>query len=111
MSNALQKSSSTDSLFGMALAQAFAGAVFGAAVDTTIDCAEAASEIYSDRFEAQQQRTNGKQFEMGVKKSLAPTFADFSSGHTSNKNNGLQMRYLNQAAAQMHRKHAPRLAA
>ncbi|PZQ46920.1 MAG: hypothetical protein DI551_04315 [Micavibrio aeruginosavorus] len=68
----------SDSLFGMALAQAFMGFAFGAGVEQVWEAGESASAIYADRFD--QKRTNGRGvyegvFELGNKKSLAGTFA------------------------------------
>lgn len=67
--------SGTDSFFGMALAQAFTGMVYGPCADQIWDAGETLSAIYEDRCD--QKRTNGRgvcEFELGVKKSLAETF-------------------------------------
>ena len=72
------QSSANDSIFGMALAQAFMGFTFGAGVDTAWEAAEIGSGIYADRHSSSARKapqaagTNG--FELGVKNSLAPFF-------------------------------------
>jgi hypothetical protein len=70
------KSNSNDSIFGMALMQAFMGFSFGPEVDMAWEAAETASTIYTDRHSSSVQngqRANGK-IELGVKNSLAPVF-------------------------------------
>ncbi len=60
----------TDSLFGMALTQAFMGFAFGADVDMAFEAGEIASAVYVDR------RTNGNKgnFQLGVNNSLQGMF-------------------------------------
>ena len=66
--------SSADSFFGMALAQAFTGMVFGSGAEQIWDAGETLSAIYEDRCD--QKRTNGRGvYALGNKKSLAETFA------------------------------------
>jgi hypothetical protein len=62
------KTSNTDSLFGIALAQAFMGAVFGLAVDTGWEATEIASTVYEDR--------KPPSFTLGQKNSLTGIFAN-----------------------------------
>ena len=67
--------SSTDSFFGMALAQAFTGMVFGSGAEQIWDAGETLSAVYEDRYD--QKRTNGRdvcEYALGAKKSLAETF-------------------------------------
>lgn len=71
--NPLSKpSSSGDSLFGMALAQAFTGLVYGPGVDLCWEAAEIASAVREDRKPANR---NESPFELGAKKSLGGIFA------------------------------------
>lgn len=70
---ALPQQSSTDSFFGMALAQAFMGMVYGPCADQIWDAGETLSAIYEDRYD--QKRTNGRGvYELGKKSSLAECF-------------------------------------
>ena|SRR5688572_20090190 len=71
---AIKPASPTDSAFGMALAQAFMGGVFGIGVDMGWETGEIASAMREDR------RTSGQgNYELGVKNSLAGDFSRFSS--------------------------------
>lgn len=71
-----QKTGSTDSLFGMALAQAFTGLAFGIGVEQLWEAGEMASAVHEDRYAAKAQtRTNDQSFELGVRKSLSGVFA------------------------------------
>ncbi len=68
--------SANDSIFGMALCQAFTGFAFGPEVSDVWEAAETASAIYTDRYSssvATANRTNGK-VELGVKNTLGPVF-------------------------------------
>lgn len=68
--------SATDSIFGLALAQACLGVAFGPEVSDAWEAAETASAIYTDRHSSSVQtaaRTNGT-IELGVKNTLAPVF-------------------------------------
>lgn len=67
--------SNSDSFFGMALAQAFTGMVYGADVYAICNAGTALSAIHEDRCD--QKRTNGRGgvYELGIKKSLAGDFA------------------------------------
>lgn len=67
-----QRTTSSDSLFGMALTQAFTALVLGPAADLLWEAGEIASTIYEDRTS---KRTNGRVYEMGVKRSLSEDFA------------------------------------
>jgi hypothetical protein len=68
--------SSTDSFFGMALAQAFTGLAFGVDAECIWEAGEVASAIHQDRVEAKaQKRTNGMDFTLGVKQSLSGIFS------------------------------------
>lgn len=67
-----QRPSSSDSLFGMALAQAFTAMVLGPAADLIWEAGEVASIVHEDRTV---KRTNGRVYEMGVKRSLMEDFA------------------------------------
>lgn len=63
------KTTQTDSLFGMALAQAFVGVVLGPAAHAAWEAGEIASAVRDDR------RTNGDNgFKLGVKNSLGGIF-------------------------------------
>lgn len=64
-------SSSGDSLFGMALAQAFMGLVYGPGVDLCWEAAEIASAVREDRKPANDDRAP---FELGARKSLGGIF-------------------------------------
>jgi hypothetical protein len=65
--------SAADSFFGMTLAMAFTGSVYGADMVQVYNASEAASEIYKDRF---QKRADGTgNFQLGVKNSLGKAFA------------------------------------
>lgn len=65
--------SDSDSFFGMALAQAFMGMVFGAGAEQIWDAGETLSTIYEDRTD--QIRTNGRGvYTLGNKKSLVENF-------------------------------------
>lgn len=70
--------SSTDSFFGMALAQVFMGHVFGEGLNDLWDAGEIASAIHEDRFEAK--RTNHRVYDLGVRLSLAGDFTRISMG-------------------------------
>lgn len=71
-----QKTTTTDSLFGMALAQAFTGLAFGIDAEQLWEAGEIASAVRDDRTAATaQKRTNGLSFELGVKNSLTGVFA------------------------------------
>lgn len=67
--------SNSDSFFGMALAQAFTGMVYGADAYAFCDAGKALSAIHEDRND--QKRTNGRGgvYELGAKRSLAGDFA------------------------------------
>lgn len=65
-------SSSGDTLFGMALAQAFMGLVYGPCVDMCWEACEIASAVREDRKPANDQSAP---FELGAKKSLGGIFA------------------------------------
>jgi hypothetical protein len=66
--------SSSDSFFGMALASAFTGMVFGSGADLICDAGQTLSAVYEDRYD--QKRTNGRGvYELGNKQSLADAFA------------------------------------
>lgn len=69
------KTTSTDSLFGMALAQAFTGLAFGADVALGWEAGEMASAIHEDRFQAKAEKRAQAGFELGVKKSLSGVFS------------------------------------
>lgn len=74
--NQTRKTSATDSLFGMALAQAFTGLAFGVDAASLWEAGEVASAIHQDRMEAKaQKRTNGMDFTLGVKQSLSGIFS------------------------------------
>ena len=77
MSNTMKPSanptSNSDSLFGMALAQAFIGVAFGVGAEQIWDAGEAASAAYVDRTVTQRTNGNGN-FTLGVKNSLADGF-------------------------------------
>ena len=64
-------SSSGDSLFGMALAQAFMGLAYGPCVDMAWEAAEISSAVREDRKPA---NINAAPFELGVNKSLGDIF-------------------------------------
>ncbi len=69
----IPQQSSTDSFFGMALAQAFMGMVCGPVADQIWDAGETVSAIYEDRND--QKRTNGRGvYALGNKRSLADGF-------------------------------------
>ncbi len=69
----IPQSNSSDSFFGMALAQAFTGMVFGSGAEQIWDAGETLSAIHEDRYD--QKRTNGRGvYELGNKKSLAGDF-------------------------------------
>lgn len=71
--NPLSKpSSSGDSLFGMALAQAFMGLVYGPGVELAWEAAEIGSAVREDRKPA---NTNAAPFQLGAAKSLGGIFA------------------------------------
>jgi hypothetical protein len=79
---ALPQQSSTDSFFGMALAQAFTGMVYGACADQIWDAGETLSAIYEDRCD--QKRTNGRGvYELGNKRSLADCFTRMTEKTTA----------------------------
>lgn len=68
--------SANDSLFGMALAQAFVGFAFGPEVSDAWEAAEIGSAIHTDRHSSTVQmagRTNGS-IELGARKTLSPVF-------------------------------------
>ena len=65
--------SSSDSLLGMSLAQAFMGLVYGPCADLLWEAGEIASAVCEDR------RTNEGNFVMGVKKSLDGIFTRSST--------------------------------
>lgn len=65
---ATKPASTGDSLFGMALAQAFMGMVYGPCADLLWEAGEIASAVCEDR------RTNNGSFSLGVKQSLAGIF-------------------------------------
>lgn len=71
------RTTATDSLFGMVLAQSFTGMVLGTGAETAWEAAEIGSEVYTERHRPCQvkrdARTNGN-FELGVKNSLSPVF-------------------------------------
>lgn len=70
MTPATKPASTGDSLFGMALAQAFMGMVYGPCADLLWEAGEIADAVCEDR------RTNDKgNFVLGVKNSLAGAFA------------------------------------
>ncbi len=50
---------SSDSLFGMALARAFTGLAFGSVFDYAWEACEAASAMYEDRFAKPAAKSNG----------------------------------------------------
>jgi hypothetical protein len=66
--------SAADSFFGMTLAMAFTGSVYGADMVQTYNACEAASEVYKDKY---QNATNG--FQLGVKNSLGKVFASIDN--------------------------------
>ncbi len=66
--------STTDSLFGMALAQAFLGAAFGPGVYMAWEAAENCSAIYEDRKKAAPKSPLPQKFDLGVKNSLSGPF-------------------------------------
>jgi hypothetical protein len=63
--------SSSDSFFGMALAQAFTGLAFGPMTETVWEAAEMTSAIYEDRSAG---KTTKSGYELGVRNSLAHAF-------------------------------------
>ena len=65
-----QKTTSTDSLFGMALCQAFTGLAFGTGIEQMWEAAEVTSQVYTDRFKLGQQKSLTGTFE---RKSVAET--------------------------------------
>ncbi len=69
----------TDSLFGMVLAQAFTAFAYGPLIDQIWDAAEIASEAYEDRM-VSKKRTNGRVFELGVSSGLAGDFGRMATG-------------------------------
>lgn len=71
--SASYRPANSESLFGMALAQAFLGFVHGPLVEQLWEAGEVASAVYEDRY--QEKRTNGRVYDLGVKKSLADDFA------------------------------------
>ncbi len=75
-----QKARTTDSLFGMALAQAFTGLAFGAGVEQLWEAGEMASAVHQDRAAAKAQNRMDERFELGVKKSLSGVFAGLHQG-------------------------------
>lgn len=71
-----KSNNANDSIFAVAMVQAFTGFAFGPEVDMAWEAAETASAIYTDRYSSSAQtaqRTNGK-YELGVKNSLGPAF-------------------------------------
>lgn len=71
-----QKTTSTDSFFGMALVQAFTGLAYGVDAECIWEAGEVASEVYQDRMGARnQKRTDGMGFQLGVKQSLSGIFS------------------------------------
>lgn len=73
--------SKSDSLFGMALAQAFMGMAFGTGIDHAWEAAETASVVYEDR--RQQKPANDRNtYKLGEKKSLTGTFGLSMTGQT-----------------------------
>lgn len=73
--------SKTDSVFGMALAQAFTGMVCGVGVDQAWEAAEITSAVYEDR--RQQKPANDRnKYKLGEKKSLGATFGFSMTGQT-----------------------------
>lgn len=67
-----QKQTQTDSLFGMALAQAFMGCAFGLGVDMAWEACEITSAVYEDRVEATSNTI--PTYHLGCKKALGNSF-------------------------------------
>ncbi len=65
-----QKNTATDSLFGMALCQAFMGMAFGTGVEQAWEVAEVANEVYEDRYRLGQKKSLSNDF---ARKSIAET--------------------------------------
>jgi hypothetical protein len=68
-----QTATSTDSIFGMALAQCFTGAVFGVGIDMAWEACEMADAVYVDRT-AKNTLSAPSSFDMGKQKSLGGFF-------------------------------------
>lgn len=70
----VKRQSATDSLFGMALAQAFLGVAYGPCIDLAWEAGEVCSALYEDSLESKK-RTNGRGvYALGDKGKLAGTF-------------------------------------
>lgn len=74
----------TDSLFGMVLAQAFTAFAYGPLIDQVWDAAEVASEAYEDRM-ASKKRANGRVFELGVSSAIAEDFGRMATGSADSR--------------------------
>ena len=73
-------SSRTDSLFGLALSEAFMGVVWGPGAYIAMEASEAAMEIYDDRRDDKQISRTDMAFELGAKdRKLTGAFAGASS--------------------------------
>jgi len=64
-----------DSLFGMALAQAFMGMAFGPCAEQVWEAAENVSAVYEDRCSKKKAANGPNAFQLGEKKTLGGTFA------------------------------------
>lgn len=108
-----KQNSASDSVFGL-LASSLIGPAFGAGVSEMWQTAEMASDIYTDRYAAQQ-KNKAPSFELGAKNALGGFFSRSASGQapamTAKAEPADSLYYHKQASLQMQRRHAPRLAA
>lgn len=73
--NRKKQTTAADSLFGMALSQAFMGFAFGADVSNVWEAGELASAVREDRTKTKTRANDGNGFKLGVKQGLTDVFA------------------------------------
>lgn len=73
--NQKKQTGTTDSIFGMALAQTFMGFAFGADASAIWEAGEVTSAVREDRMKTNTRTNAGNGFKLGVKQGLTDVFA------------------------------------